>query len=203
MRSDVDPAREILDQVAFGNAVSQRSLARSTGMALGLANLWIRRMVDEGWIRTVPVRSNRVSYVLTPAGRAEQARRRRAYLARGVQHYARVRDRIAERLTTLSSEWRGDNGRTEKRIVFFGAGEVAEIGYFCLHGTDLQLAGVVDHEAGKAFFGVPVHPCEALSEDALDGVPFDTLVVMSFSDEASIRRQLARVGYPASRAFWI
>ena len=86
---------------------------------------------------------------------------------------------------------------------FFGAGEVAEIGYFCLHGTDLQLAGIVDHEAGKAFFGVPVHPCEALSADALDGVPFDTLVVMSFSDEASIRRQLARVGYPASRAFWI
>ena len=201
MPTDVDPAREILEQVAFGNAVSQRSLARSTGIALGLANMLIRRMVDEGWIRTVPVRANRVTYVITPAGHAEKARRVRAALDNGVQHYVRVRNRIAERLVALSAHWQ--TGEGEKRIVFFGASEVAEIGYFCVQGTDLRLVGVVDHVAGKPFFGLPVRPYEALAPGTLDGEPFETLVVMSFSDEAGIRRQLARVGLPAKRIFWI
>jgi DNA-binding MarR family transcriptional regulator len=203
-RSDLDPSREILEQVAFGNGVSQRSLARSTGIALGLANLLIRRMVGKGWVRMVPVRPNRVSYVITPAGRAEKARRSRAYLAGSVQHYVRVRDQISQRFASLSAEWSvRENRNAEKRIVFCGAGDVAEIGYFCLQGTDLQLAGVVDHCAGKPFFGMSVSPYEALAPGTLGDVPFQTLVVMSFSDVARIRRQLARVGYPASRVFWI
>ncbi len=203
-RSDPDPAREILEQIAFGSGVSQRSLARSTGIALGLANLLIRQMVDKGWIRTVPVRSNRVSYVITPAGRAEKQRRSRVFLASSVQGYGRVRDQISRRLASLSSDWGArSNGVGEKRIVFCGAGDVAEIGYVCLQQTDLQLAGVVDECVRRPFFGLSVSPYEALALGALGGVPFQTLVVMSFSDAPRIRRQLARVGFPASHVFWI
>ena len=203
-RSDPDPARAILEQIAVGGGVSQRSLARSTGIALGLANLLIRRMVAAGWIRTVPVRSNRVSYVITPAGRAEEQRRARVFLASSVQRYGRVRDQISQRLAALSSEWGArSNGGGEKRIVFCGAGDVAEIGYVCLQQTDLLLAGVVDECAGRPFFGMSVRPYDALAPGTLGGVPFHTLVVMSFSDAPRIRRQLARVRFPVSHVFWI
>lgn len=198
-----DHAREILEQVASGKRVSQRSLARDTGIALGLANLLIRRMVRQGWVRMIRVRRNRIRYLITPAGVAEKARRSRAHFAGSVRYYAQARDRIAQRFVTLSDEWpSGNNGSAEKRIVFCGAGEEAEIGYVCLQGTDLQLVGVIDDQPGKQFFGLPVRPYESLRAGRLADVPFDIIVVMSFADERPIRRRLAAVNCSAS-VFWI
>lgn len=202
--STPDHSRVILEQVASGKRVSQRSLARDSGIALGLANLLVRRMVRQGWVRMVGVRPNRVRYLITPAGLAERARRSRAHLAGSIRYYAHARDRIAQRFASLSAEWpRVSHGNGDKRIVFCGAGEVAEIGYICLQGTDLRLVGVVDHCPGKQFFGLSVSPYAALSSGRLGEVPFDTLVVMSFDEETKVQRQLAGTGHPASGVFWI
>lgn len=201
-RSHADHAREILEQVASGKRVSQRSLARDTGIALGLANLLIRRMVRQGWVRIIRVRPNRIRYLITPAGIAEKARRSRAHLAGSVRYYAQARDRIAQRLLTLSAEWPAGSDGSGKRIVFCGAGEEAEIGYVCLQGTDLQLVGVIDDQPGKRFFGLSVSPYEALTPGRLGDVPFDIIVVMSFGDERPIRRRLAAVNGSAP-VFWI
>jgi hypothetical protein len=201
--SHADHAREILEQVASGKRVSQRSLARDTGIALGLANLLIRRMTRQGWVRMIRVRPNRIRYVITPAGLAEKARRSRAYLAGSIRYYAQARDRIAQRLLTLSTSWAPQmEGAAEKRIIFYGAGEEAEIGYVCLQATDLRLVGVVDDQPGKRFFGLPVSSFESLAPGRLGDVPFDILVVMSFADDTPIRRRLASVNYSAS-VFWI
>ena len=198
-----DHACAILEQVASGKQISQRSLARDSGIALGLANLLIRRMARQGWLRMVRVRPNRIRYLITPAGLAEIGRRSRAHLAGSIRYYAQTRDRIAQRLQTLSATWPVRSGAIPgKRIIFYGAGEEAEIGYVCLQGVDLQLVGVVDDQPGKQFFGLPVSSFDALSPCRLGDVPFDILVVMSFADETPIRRRLASVSYSAP-VFWI
>jgi DNA-binding MarR family transcriptional regulator len=203
LRARGDHAREILEQVASGKRVSQRSLARDTGIALGLANLLIHRMVQRGWVRLIRVRRNRIRYLITPAGIAEKARRSRAHFAGSIRYYAQARDRIAQRLLTLSDEWpAGTNGSGGKRIVFCGCGEEAEIGYVCLQGTDLQLVGVIDDQPRKQFFGLPVSPYESLRPGRLADVPFGMIVVMSFADERPIRRRLASVNCSAP-VFWI
>jgi DNA-binding MarR family transcriptional regulator len=203
-RSAVDPSREILEQVATRKALSQRSLARDAGIALGLANLLIRRMVRQGWVRMVRVRPNRVAYRITPAGLAERERRSRAHLAGTVAQYVHARDRIAQRFAELSSAWPAPGtGAPGKRIVFCGAGEVAEIGYVCLQRTDLQLVGVVGDGGGREFFGLSVQPYEALQPDVLADVPFGIVVVMSFGDRRRIRQRLSATGVPFSRVFWI
>lgn len=203
-RPAVDHSREILEQVATRKAVSQRSLARDTGIALGLANLLIRRMVRQGWVRMVRVRPNRVTYLITPAGLAEKARRSRAHLAGTVAQYVQARDRIGQRFAELSAAWpAARNGGRGKRIVFCGAGEVAEIGYVCLQRTDLQLVGVVESDPGRQFFGFPVQPYEALAPGRLGDVRFGMLVVMTFGDRRPVRQRLSLAGYPAASVFWI
>jgi hypothetical protein len=200
---NADHAREILEQVASGKRVSQRSLARDTGIALGLANLLVRRMIRQGWVRMIRVHPSRVRYLITPAGLAEKARRSRAHLAGSIRYYAQARDRIAQRLRTLSAEWPANgNGNAGKRIIFCGAGEEAEIGYVCLQGTDLQLVGVVDDRPGDRFFGLPVSPYDSLAPGRLGDVPFEIVVVMSVADERPIRRRLASLDYSAP-VFWI
>jgi hypothetical protein len=184
--------------------VSQRILSRSLGIALGLTNLLIRKLAREGFVRVINTKPNRVRYLVTPAGLAEKARISRRALQTHVRFYAEARNRIRERFARLSAEWPNANSNGEKRIVFIGAGEVAEIGYVCLQGTDLELVGVVhDDTAAKAFFGLPVVSYARLEADRIGGVPYDCVVVMAFDGVERIRKRLARRAIPDARVFYI
>jgi DNA-binding MarR family transcriptional regulator len=180
----------ILTEIEADNRLSQRSLSRDMGIALGLTNLLVRRLVRKGWVRIIRIKPNRVRYLLTPAGIAEKARMSRLALQNSIRFYVDARDRIRERFATLSRELPGD-GPVAKRIVFYGSGEVAEVGYVCLQGTGLQLVGVVDDQARERFFDVPVYDPPLLHAADIDGRSFGRLVVMSFGDTDKIRKQLA------------
>jgi DNA-binding MarR family transcriptional regulator len=65
----------ILTEIEADNRLSQRSLSRDLGIALGLTNLIIRRLVRKGWVRIIRIKPNRVRYLLTPAGIAELSSR--------------------------------------------------------------------------------------------------------------------------------
>ena len=204
MPSHEKHTRSILTRIEAGKEVSQRSLAKELGIALGLTNSLIRRIVTKGWVKVINVRPNRVRYLITPAGIAEKARLTRSYLDDTVRLYTETRDRIRERLTTLSSECPGVPGLNgPKGIVFYGAGDVAEIGYICLQGTDLHLVGVVDDRRVEPFFGVAVDSPDCLHASGLNGKQFDRLVVMSFRQADRIRARLESVGFPADKVFWI
>jgi hypothetical protein len=192
----------LLEEIERGQGTSQRLLSRRLGIALGLTNLLIRRVVRKGWVRMIHIRPNRVSYLITPTGLSEKARMSRDYLAYSVRFYAEARDRIRRRFQELSADWPAD-GRSEKRIVFYGAGEVAEIGYVCIHSTDLRLVGVVDADQRRRFFGMAVHPASALQSGLLGDIPFDRLVVMSFGERADVERQLAAFDHERNDVFWI
>ena len=197
--------RRILTQIEAEDKISQRSLAKELGIALGLTNLLIRRIVKKGWVKVISVRPNRVRYLITPTGIAEKARITRLYLDNTLHLYTETRDRIRERLTLLSDEWPAepDGLNGEKRIVFYGAGDVAEIGYICLQGTDLHLVGVVDDRRTKPFFGIPVNSPDSVRATGLNGQQFDRLVVMSFRQADRIRARLESVAMPAAKVFWI
>ena len=191
--------QRILDKVENDSTVSQRFLASELGIALGLTNLLLRKIVRNGWVRLVRLRPNRVLYQITPAGLKAKARLYRALLADNLQFYKETRDRIQETLTELSQNWpdRYDNGgASEQRIVLYGAGEVAEIGFLCMQHSTLKLVGVIDDCPQPAFFGLPVHSLDHLEGKSVNGVPFDQLLIMSFNDVDSIREQLIARGVP-------
>jgi DNA-binding MarR family transcriptional regulator len=208
MTSHEQHTHQILSEIEASKRISQRSLSRELGIALGLTNLLVQRLVRKGWVRIIRIKPNRVSYLLTPAGIAEKARMSRAALQNSVRFYAEARDRIRERFAVLSSVWPGDGLRSEgdsieKRMVFYGSGELAEIGYICLQGTDLRLVGVVDDQGRKRFFDVPVCDADRLHATDIDGSSFGRLVVMSFGDTDKIRKQLEALAIPPDRVFWI
>jgi DNA-binding MarR family transcriptional regulator len=197
-------SRRILDAFESDHDVSQRSLARELGIALGLTNLLVKRLVRKGWVRVIHIKPNRVRYLITPTGIAEKTRMSRAYFEASVQFYRQTRDRIQRQFSVLSTGW-PDEGPLglPKRIVFYGAGEVAEIGYICLVETDLQLVGVADAVPTKSFFGLSVCSPEHFSGLTLKGRPFDRLVVMSFSNPDALRAQILALRVPLDRVFWL
>lgn len=184
--------------------MSQRSLASDLGIALGLTNLLVKRLVRKGWVRVIHIKPNRVRYLITPAGIAEKTRMSRAYFDSSVQFYKQTRDRIQQQFSALSTGWPNDGtSGLPKRVVFYGAGEVAEIGYICLVETDLQLVGVVDAARTKPFFGLSVCSPEHLDGLVLNGQSFDRLVVMSFGNTDALRADVLALRVPLDCVFWL
>jgi DNA-binding MarR family transcriptional regulator len=195
----------ILAEIEAGPSRSQRSVARKTGIALGLTNLILRRMVRQGLVRLIHVKRNRVLYLITPAGIAEKARLSRAYLVRNARFYAQTRDRVRGSFAALSAACQRHTG-CEKRIVFFGAGDIGEIAYVCLRDSDLKLVGVVGDRDERRFFGFPVYPLSSLKGLELDGQAFDHLVVTDLDTAdglSQVSRQLEERGLPSDRVFWL
>lgn len=193
--------RRLLIEVETGTATSQRTLARRAGMALGLTNVVLKTLVQGGWVRVAQT-DGQVRYVITPKGVAEKTRIATAYFARTTRLYAEARDRVRERLLSLSRGWTADHAGP-KRIAFYGAGEAGEIGYVGLQELDLVLTAVFDGN-GRRFFGTPVRPLDGLASPE-SWRDFDVLVIMSFEDV--IRREaearLREAGFPPGRVFWI
>lgn len=192
---------QILATLESGDAVSQRSLASRLGIALGLTNLLVQRLARRGFIRVIRIRPRRVRYLLTPAGIAAKATMSQVAFSRSVHRYREARDRVLSAFDRVSAAW--PSGATPKPIVFLGTGEVAEIGYICLHDTDLTLAGVVDDRGRQRFFDVPVHDPQALSARLLEEAGGARLVVMSLGRTEDLRRQIEAAGIDAVSVTWI
>ena len=65
---------EVLDAVHQRSDLSQRHLARQMGVALGLANSYLKRCMRKGLIKISAAPANRYLYYLTPKGFSEKSR---------------------------------------------------------------------------------------------------------------------------------
>jgi hypothetical protein len=82
-----------------------------------------------------------------------------------------------------------------KRIVFYGAGELAEIAYLSLHQSCIELVAVVDDgRVGKKFLQFTVvHP------DQIQTLWFDKILITSINITEFIFEKLATMGISANR----
>jgi hypothetical protein len=178
--------------------VTQRSLAGDMGVALGLTNLLIRRLVAKGYVKMAGIGTRHVSYLMTPAGWEALGRATRQSLENTVRLYTQTREQIRSSLSALSSRCDVDaDGR--KRVVFYGAGDVAEIAYVSLQLTDLTLAAVVDDERTGRFFDLTICGPDRLSAAAIDGLPYSLVIVTSIRHADAIQARIAACGVPPER----
>jgi hypothetical protein len=185
--------REILERLEAGEPVSQRSLSRDLGIALGLTNLLLRQMARKGWVRLRRLKANRVRYLITPSGVAEKARLSRDYLRESIRFYSEARNRLRTLFAPLAVE--AGESETPLRVVFWGAGEAAEVAFICLQDSRLALVAVVDdHRVGRRFFGHEVRASQCVSGLSVAGEPFDRVIVFPVADGMSVLHQLAQAG---------
>ncbi len=138
---------EILEAIDQSSNVTQRTLARRTGVALGLTNLYLKRCVRKGLIKIQQAPANRYLYYLTPKGFAEKSRLTAKYLSYSFGFYRRASTSCLEALEHCKrQDW--------QRVVFCGASELAEIASLRAQELDLDVVAVCDPEyAGRVFVG--------------------------------------------------
>ena len=189
--------RRILQAIASG-PVTQRSLSNELGVALGLTNLLVRRLVGKGYVKMTGLGTRHVRYLMTPGGLEALARATRYSLENTVHLYTQTREQIRASLTAVSDSCAMD-GSGQKRVVFYGAGDVAEIAYVSLQRTDLTLVGVIDDYRQGLFFGLPIHNRDQLTSGSLSGAGYSHVIVASIRHTEAIQARISERGIPPSQ----
>ena len=189
---------QILQAIASGERVTQRALSNELGVALGLTNLLVRRLVSKGYVKMARMGTRHVRYLMTPEGWEALGRATRLSLENTIELYTQTREQIRASLTAVSDRCERD-ASGQKRVVFYGAGDVAEIAYVSLQRTDLTLIGVVDDYRRGRFFDLTISSPLRLTPEALDGVPYSHVVVASVRHTNAIRARISERGVPPSR----
>ena len=135
---------QLLNEVERNAAVTQRSLARNLGVAVGLANLYLKRLVRKGHIKITTIPKHRIKYLLTPRGMAEKSRLTYLYMQYSLSYYRKMRERLKHVLTGLSVAG-------AKRIAVYGTGELAELAYLTLREMDMTQVGFVEDKHERTF----------------------------------------------------
>lgn len=154
--------------------ISQRTMSRELDVALGLANAYLKRCVRKGFIKIQQVPRRRYAYYLTPQGFAEKARLAGEYFSASFTFFRRARDQMSELMKVCAKNgWR--------RVVFYGASDLAEVGIICVRDHDVELAGIVDPKfRGESFSGLKVRAHIA------DFGAVDAVIVTALADESVV-----------------
>lgn len=140
----------VLTSVEHDSAITQRRLARDLGIALGLANAYLRRCVRKGLVKMRQVPLNRYTYYLTPQGFAEKSRLTAEYLAVSLDFFRRAR-------SDCVALFRECEARGWRTVALYGAGELAEIAALSAGETEVEVLCVIDSEqSGRRCAGLPI-----------------------------------------------
>jgi DNA-binding MarR family transcriptional regulator len=74
--------------------LTQRELAKSVGLSLGMTNALLRRCSERGWVVLTHLSTKSVRYALSPEGVAEVSRRVAGHFQRAARNADLYRDRI-------------------------------------------------------------------------------------------------------------
>jgi len=142
--------------------LSQRELSRRMNVSVGLVNTFIKRLINKGYFKVSTMPRNRLKYFLTPAGLTRKSRLTVEYLRYSIDSYKEIKELLLNKFKSMAKG-------NVRRILFYGAGEVAELAYLYLQLTDIKLAGVIDEsENGKSFFGLKISGPEAIDKISWD-----------------------------------
>lgn len=158
---------ELLQAIDLQEDISQRGLAQEMGVALGLANSYLKRCVKKGWIKITTAPANRYLYYLTPTGFAEKARLTGEFLTTSLALFRQSGNVYDEVLAECRR--RGDS-----TVLFAGLSDLTEIAYMRTLQCDIQVVAV--YQPGveqEALFGVPV------IQRLEDSPSFDRIVMTS------------------------
>ena len=187
---DIEAHRDLklLEAVEQNSRVTQRSLATKLGIALGLTNVYLKRLVRKGYIKCVNVQSNRVTYLITPRGIVEKARLTYEFMDYSLHLYGEVRQHLRVVLQECASAGR--------RVAIYGRGEAAEIAYLSLKEFGLDPVAIFDDSNGHEFLGMPVRPIGEHSQ-----VTFDLMIVATLERSGNQVATLIRHGVPEDKLF--
>ena len=147
---DMDITLPLLQSIEQQSDLTQRSLSKRLGLALGLTNSYLKHCIRKGLIKIEQVPANRYLYYLTPKGFSEKSRLTAKYLSSSFQFYRRASDACLQLFEQCRSEgW--------DQVVVCGVSDLAEIVILQASQAEITIKGIYDPKyKSQTFMNMPV-----------------------------------------------
>ena len=177
----------LLSELHRDGGATQRRLATKLGVALGLTNLYLKRLARKGYIKVTTIPRSRIRYLLTPQGFTEKSRLTYLYMQYSLSQYRDMRTRLKEMMSTFDSA----HGQ---RVVIYGTTELAELAYLSLREMNIDCVGFIDENSRESFLSCPVS-----SPERIAGWHFDQVLITDLDHAAAVEEQLVQSGVPREK----
>ncbi len=178
----------LLDELTQNPGTTQRELSKRIGVALGLTNLMLRRLLKKGYVKIAGTKRSRIRYLITPQGILEKSRLTYEFIEYSLALYSRVRRFLREQLAILAQTG-------HRRVLLYGTGELAELTFLALREIGLDLVGVVDLAPEREWFlGYPVRRV-----GDVPGSDYDRMLVSSWRAGDGSLQRLVELGVALER----
>jgi EPS-associated MarR family transcriptional regulator len=178
----------LLEAIDRDSRVTQRDLARNTGLNVAKVNFLLKRLADKGHVKLRNISQNpnklRYLYLLTPQGALEKTRLAYGFMLRNLREYADIQNSVLTSIHELTHEG-------VDTIALFGATDLAAaVIRITQEAQGPSISYVLDDDAtpGSSFHGVPIIRPEATPEDVA------RIVICHFNGTRSLDDLIARFG---------
>jgi DNA-binding MarR family transcriptional regulator len=177
----------LLNELDRDGGATQRTLATKLGVALGLTNLYLKRLARKGYIKITTIPRSRIRYLVTPQGFTEKSRLTYLYMQYSLSYYKDMRTRLNGMMATFDAS----HGQ---RVVIYGTTELAELAYLSLREMNIDCVGFIDGSSRESFLSCPVS-----SPDRISQWQFDRVLIADLEHAEVCEEQLVRSGVPREK----
>ena len=166
----------ILEKLENNGHLTQRDLSKEVGIALGLVNHLLKKMVKKGWINIKNIDAKKIRYLITPEGAREKSSLLYKRVESTIHFYLDAKRVIKEKVEHL----KGDG---VKSVSIYGINHISEVLFIVLKELGLELTYVVEEEKeGEEWFGYNVIGMEEFVENK------DSVLIFASFDKNEIDR---------------
>ncbi|MDI6452374.1 winged helix-turn-helix transcriptional regulator [Peloplasma aerotolerans] len=183
----------ILDLIEKDRHITQREIAKAIGVAVSMVNSYIDQYEKDGLIKRKKHSTKTVEYFVTKKGMERRKLLNIWYLKSSNNIYIQAKDNIISFLNQII-----DKGF--KKIILYGAGEVAEIMLQVMNDDNqipLEVVAVIDDNKdriGEKLVNIPIITLNELSKYNHDGI-----MISSYKHHETIHNNLIKIDYPQSK----
>jgi FlaA1/EpsC-like NDP-sugar epimerase len=180
----------ILDLIEKDAHMTQRMIAEAIGVAVSMVNFYLDDYEKKGLIKRVKHSTKIVEYFVCKKGLERKKLLNIWYLKSSHDIYSQAKDNVVEFLNQII-----DKGF--KKILLYGAGEVAEIMLQVIHNDKdipLEVIAVIDDDINKQNHMIIQTPI--LKIDKINKIVHDGILISSYKHHDSIKKNLTDINYP-------
>ena len=141
---------------------SQRELSSNLDISLGSVNQLLKEVLSKGYLKVSSNNRKKATYSITAKGMDKKSKLISEHTKNSIKHYDYLKSKIGRLIEHLVLTDR-------KRVVLYGANELAEIVCMILKEYNLKLVGIIDdQQAGNKVAGETVREISFLHEKSFD-----------------------------------
>lgn len=183
----------ILDLISKDVQITQRMMSDNLDVSVSMINEYLHKYEEKGYIKKELVAPKIIHYKITKKGIERKKLLNIHYLESSLSVYTSAKENIVNFLSQIIN-------KGFKEVLFYGAGEVAEIILHVIHNDSsipLKVIAIVDDDVkkqGKIIASVPVIKREDINKYKHDGI-----LISSYTNNEVICKKLVAMKYSKTK----